>query len=169
MPITESSLPGVGKKFQIDLEDGQILVIVIHNTGRRDVFVKPDENADSEKLFELSDQLARTIGTILEGAYFQPIKSEDKETTLGDGTSIEWFDVPDGSPVEGTSLADILADKEIGVAIVAVQRGDEVIPASKADKRLQSGDTVIVVGETDALERFESLLGSNGDSASGSS
>lgn len=158
MPITETDLPGIGKKFQIDLEDGTVLVIVVHNTGRRDVFLKADEDADSEKLFALSDQLARTVGTILEGAYFQPIKTEDRETTLGDGTSIEWFDVPDGSPLDGQSLADALADERIEVAIVAVQRGEKVIPASKADKRLRDGDTVIAVGGTDALDRFESLL-----------
>lgn len=165
MPITETDLPGIGKKFQIDLEDGSVLVVVVHNTGRRDVFLKADEDADSERLFELSDQLARTVGTILEGAYFQPIKTEDKETTLGDGTSIEWFDVPEGSPLDGRSLGDVLADEEIGVAIVAVQRGDDVIPASKADKRLREGDTVIAVGGTDALDRFESLLETNGGSS----
>jgi TrkA domain protein len=158
MPITESDLPGVGKKFEIDLDDGRILVIVIHNTGQRDVFVKPDEDADSEKLVELSDQLARTVGTILEGAYFQPVKTEDKETTLGDGTSIEWFDVPTGSPLTGESIADLLQDDRIDVAVVAVQRGDDVIPASTATKRIEDGDTIVAVGETTALDRFESML-----------
>ncbi|MFU8868378.1 cation:proton antiporter regulatory subunit [Natronococcus sp.] len=158
MPITESDLPGVGKKFEIDLDDGRILVIVIHNTGQRDVFVKPDEDADSEKLVELSDQLARTVGTILEGAYFQPVKTEDKETVLGDGTSIEWFDVPTGSLLSGESIADLLEDDRIDVAVVAVQRGDDVIPASTATKRIEDGDTIVAVGETTALDRFESML-----------
>ncbi|TYL35984.1 potassium transporter TrkA [Natronococcus pandeyae] len=165
MPITESDLPGVGKKFQIDLDDGQTLVVVIHNTGQRDVFLKPDEDADSEKLFELSDQLARTVGTILEGAYFQPIKTEDKETTLGDGTSIEWFDVPAGSPLAGESIADILADERIDVAVVAVQRGDDVIPASTAEKRIEGSDTIVAVGETTALDQFESMLEATDGSA----
>ncbi|MXV62232.1 potassium transporter TrkA [Natronorubrum sp. JWXQ-INN-674] len=164
MPITETDLPGVGKKFEIDLDGGQILVVVTHNTGRRDVFLKPAEGADSEKLFELSDELARIVGTILEGAYFQPVKTDDRETTLGDGTSIEWFDVPDGSAFAGESLADILADESIEAAIVAVQRGDEVIPASNAERRLRSGDTIIVVGETDSLDRFESRLVDTGGS-----
>lgn len=158
MPITESDLPGVGKKFEIDLDDGRTLVVVVHNTGQRDVFLKPDADADSEKLFELSDQLARTVGTILEGAYFQPIKTDDKETTLGDGTSIEWFDVPAGSPLAGESIADLLADDRIDVAVVAVQRGDDVIPASTAQELLESGDTVVAVGDTAALEQFESML-----------
>ncbi|ELY42110.1 cation:proton antiporter regulatory subunit [Natronorubrum sulfidifaciens] len=165
MPITETDLPGVGKKFEIDLEDGKTLVIVTHNTGRRDVFLKADDDADSERLFELSDQLARTVGTILEGAYFQPIKTEDKATTLGDGTNIEWFDVPADSPLEGRSLAEVLADGRIHVAIVAVQRGEDVIPASEPEKRLDEGDTIIAVGTNEDLEQFKTLL--SGDDGSG--
>lgn len=158
MPVTESDLPGVGKKFQIDLESGKKLVVVIHNTGRRDVFLKPDDDSDSERLFELSDQLARTVGTILEGAYFQPIKTEDRATELGDGTVIEWFDVNTGSELEGESMAAILESERIDVAIVAVQRGDEVIPASRPEKDLRAGDTVVAVGSVDDLEAFSTLL-----------
>jgi len=66
MPITESDLPGVGKKFEIDLDDGE-MVVVIHNTGKREVFRRPTPDADSEKVFEFSDDLARTIGSIIEG------------------------------------------------------------------------------------------------------
>jgi len=67
MPITESDLPGVGKKFEINLDDGE-MVVVIHNTGKREVFRRPNPDADSEKVFEFSDDLARTIGSIIGGA-----------------------------------------------------------------------------------------------------
>lgn len=159
MPITESDLPGVGKKFEVDLEaDGETLVIVVHNTGKRDVYVKPDEDADSEQVFELSDQLARKVGSILEGAYFQPIQTEERATTLGDGTIIEWFDVEGGAALEGETIGEILEDERINAAIVAVQRGDEAIPATSPDKQLQQGDTVVAVGTTDDLETFEGLI-----------
>jgi TrkA domain protein len=84
--IQESDLPGVGKKHVIDLRGEGELVVVTHNTGKREVFRRSDPDADSEKLFELSDQLARTVGTILEGAYFQPVEAEKRETTLPGGS-----------------------------------------------------------------------------------
>ena len=37
MTVYESDLPGVGKKFEVDLDDEATLVIVIHNTGKREV------------------------------------------------------------------------------------------------------------------------------------
>lgn len=158
MPVTESDLPGVGKKFEIDLEKGKTLVIVIHNTGRRDVFLKEGDEADSTKLFELSDQLARVVGTILEGAYFQPIRTEDRATELGGGTVIEWYDIERDAELEGESIGAVLENERIEVAIVAVQRGDEVIPASRPQKKLRAGDTVVAVGTSDDLEAFRTLI-----------
>ncbi|MDZ5813165.1 potassium transporter TrkA, partial [Halorubrum sp. AD140] len=38
MTITESDLPGVGKKFEIELGGGEAMIVVIHNTGKREVF-----------------------------------------------------------------------------------------------------------------------------------
>ncbi len=164
MPITESDLPGVGKKFEVDLEaDGETLVIVVHNTGKREVYVKPDEGADSEQVFELSDQLARKVGSILEGAYFQPIQTEERATTLGNGTIIEWFDVEGGATLEGETIGDILENERINAAIVAVQRGEEAIPASSPDKQLRADDTVVAVGTNDDLEAFKRLLVADGE------
>ncbi|MFP8952237.1 cation:proton antiporter regulatory subunit [Natrialbaceae archaeon A-arb3/5] len=158
MPITESDLPGVGKKFEIDLDTDECLVVVVHNTGRRDVFLKEERSSDSEKLFELSNDLAQAVGGIIEGSHFQPVESGSTETTLGDGTLIEWFDVESGAPLEGESIADILEDERISAAVVAVQRGPDVIPASNPEKNLQAGDTVVAVGSNEDLSDFETLL-----------
>lgn len=158
MPISEGDLPGVGKKHEIDLDDGQILVIVTHNTGRRDVFLKPEAGADSHRLFNLSDRLARTVGTILEGAHFQPIEDTDRSTMLGESTILEWFEIEEGSHLDGRTLAEILSDDRIDVAVVAVERGEKVLSASNAENVVQAGDTVIAAGAREDLEEFATLL-----------
>ena len=66
MSITESDLPGVGKKFEIELADGE-MVVVIHNTGKREVFRRPDPDADSEQWYELHPG-SGLIGETLESA-----------------------------------------------------------------------------------------------------
>ena len=158
MSISETDLPGVGKKHEIELKDGQTLVIVTHNTGRRDLYLRPEGGSDGEKLFYLPDRLARTVGTILEGAHFQPIEDTDRSTMLGESTMLEWFDVEDGSDLDGRTLADILSDEAIDVAVVAVERGDEVLLASDAGSAVRGGDTVIAAGTREHLEAFETLL-----------
>ena len=158
MTITESDLPGVGKKFEIDLNgDGQ-MVVVIHNTGKREVFRRPDPDADSEKVFEFSDDLARTIGSIIEGAYFQPVEPDTRETTLPGGILLEWYELPPGSPLVGETLESADIGNRTGLAVVAIQRGDEVVDSPDAGTVLREGDTVIGVGTREDCEAFEAIL-----------
>lgn len=162
MDIYENDLPGVGKKHEIGLGDGSRLVIVTHNTGKREIFLRPDESADSEKLFELSDRLARTVGTVLEGAYFQPIESESVETALGEDTLLEWFAVDDDSPLAGETLESAHVGRRTGVSIIAIQREDETIGGPGPDEEIRAGDTLVVIGDRNDCETFEELLSGGG-------
>ncbi|WP_254531415.1 cation:proton antiporter regulatory subunit [Natrinema gelatinilyticum] len=159
MTIYESDLPGVGKKFEVELEDGKRLVIVTHNTGKREVFLKPNADADGDKLFDLSDRLARTVGTILEGAYFQPVQTEQVETMLGDETYLEWYGVTDESDFAGQRLAEANIRERTGVSIVAIQRDDELISPPTPETVIEVGDTLVVIGDREDCAEFEELLG----------
>jgi TrkA domain protein len=158
MTVYENDLPGVGKKHEIDLGDGARLVVVTHNDGHREVYRRETEDSDSEKLFELSDHLARQVGTILEGAYFQPVESRDVGTLLGDDTRMSWVTVDEGSPLVGRTLAGSDVRAETGVSIVVIERGDDVIPSPGGDTTVRSGDTLVIVGEPADCTAFESRV-----------
>jgi TrkA domain protein len=156
--VYESDLPGVGKKHEIELGDGSRLVVVTHNTGKREVFRRVDEDADSEKLFELPDRLARQVGTILEGAYFQPVRSQSIETLLGGDTLIEWVEIPEGSDLDGKTLGEADLRQETGANVVLVQRGETTITNPGGDTELRAGDTLLAVGPREACRTFQSLV-----------
>lgn len=158
MSVYESDLPGVGKKFEVELGDDQRLVIVTHNTGKREVFIKKQEGGDSEKLFELPDRLARTVGTILEGAYFQPIQTERVQTMLAEGTFLEWYNVDEGSEIAGKTLADAQVRERTGVSIVAVQRDDDLVPSPSPNTVIKPGDTLVAIGSEEDIRQFEPLI-----------
>jgi TrkA domain protein len=157
MTIEESDLPGVGKKHVVDVGDGD-LIIVTHNTGKREVFRRPDPSADSEKLFELSDDLARTVGTILEGAYFQPVEAEKQKTTLPGGLLLEWYEIPPGSPLAGDTIEGAHIGGETGVTVVAIERGGDTVESPGPATTLQEGDHLVVIGTDEQCAAFESLL-----------
>lgn len=157
MSIYEAELPGVGKKFELDLPDGGRLAVVIHHNGRREVFRKEDPDADGEKLFELSDEMARKLGSILEGAYFQPVASPTIDTLLSEGTVLDWTDVEEGSSLVGRSLADAEVRPRTGVSILAVRRGDETVPNPGPEFELELGDTLIALGSGDEIDALETL------------
>ncbi|WP_372912964.1 cation:proton antiporter regulatory subunit [Salinigranum sp.] len=158
MTVYESDLPGVGKKHEIELGDGSRLVVVTHNTGKREVFRRVDEDADSEKLFELPDRLARQVGTILEGAYFQPVRSQSIETLLGGDTLIEWVEIPEESDLDGKTLGEADLRQETGANVVLVQRGETTITNPGGDTELRAGDTLLAVGPREACRTFQSLV-----------
>jgi TrkA domain protein len=157
MTIEESTLPGVGKKFEIDL-DGDDMVIVIHNTGKREVFRRPDPDTDAEKVFEFSDQMARKVGSIVEGAYFQPTDTDRAETTLPGGLMLEWYEIAPGSGLIGETAKGEDLGNRTGVTIIAIQREDETVTTPVGDVEFAEGDTLIVVGTNDNIEAFEEVL-----------
>jgi TrkA domain protein len=126
MTVYETDVPGVGRKFEYELGGEDRLVVLIHHDGKREVFRRPSDDADGTKLFELSDKQAREFGTILEGAYFQPLDLESVEVPLGEAI-IEWNDLPDDSPVAGESIRDADLRRRSGVSVLAVQRGEETV------------------------------------------
>jgi TrkA domain protein len=158
MDIIESDLPGVGKKHEIEIGGGQRLVIVTHNTGKRQLFLKAGPDADSEELFELSDKLARTVGTVLEGAYFQPVASEKVETMLTEGTLLEWYGIENDSPLVGETLRSADVAQRTGVTVVAIQREGEVLSDTLGEAEIRAGDTLVVVGDRESCDQFENLL-----------
>jgi TrkA domain protein len=156
MTVYESDLPGVGKKFEIEIDDDERLVVVIHNTGKREVFLRVGEE-DSEKLFDLSDRLARQVGSILEGAYFQPVASDTEETMLGDDSLLEWVKVAGGSDIVGKTLKELDFRNATGASVVSIQRADETESNPGPETTIRSGDTLIILGSRDACRRAEDL------------
>lgn len=158
MTVYESDLPGVGKKHEIDLGGGARLVVVTHNTGKREVFRRSTPDGDSEKLFELSDDLARQVGTILEGAYFQPVRSSTIETVLGANTVLEWVEVHEGSELTGKTLAEADIRQRFAASVIAIERDDEVLSNPAGETEIRSGDILIVIGSRDSCRSFESFV-----------
>lgn len=151
MAVYETNLPGVGKKFEFELESDARIVIVIHNTGRREIFHKEDKEADARKLFELTDEEARQFGTILEGAYFQPVGAQSVETLLDEDTLLEWVEIEQGAELAGETLVGSELRQETGVSVLAVRRGGETFASPDPEFEFQIGDTLVALGPSEGI------------------
>jgi len=154
MDVTETDLPGVGKRFELPVDDGKTAVVLIHNTGRRELFVRPDPDADAEEVFDLDDESARVLGSILEGAHFQPKATDVTATTIGDNVMLEWYTLDDDAPLVGKSLAEAEVRKRTGATVAAIERDGEVVQSPDADFEFRAGDQLIVVGSRENHESF---------------
>lgn len=165
MTVYETEVPGVGHKFELELDDddNERLVVLIHHDGKREVYLRPEENADSEKLFSLTGQLARQLGSILEGAHFQPVEMDEVRVPVGEAI-IEWSDVEPGSRLAGQTLAAADVRDQTGVSVIAIQRGEETISNPQPTETVAEGDILVTLGTRDEQRAFEAFV-ENGDDA----
>lgn len=160
MTVYEADVPGVGKKFELETRSGERLIILIHHDGKREVYRRPEEGADSERLFGLSDSDARTFGSIMEGAHFQPVDLDEVAVPIGEAI-IEWIDIEQQSPIVGKTLAEADLRSRTGASVIAIQRGEETLPNPEPSQKIRSEDILVSLGTREEQSKLEELITEN--------
>ena len=74
------------------------------------------------------------------------------------GNRFRKFTVANESELAGATIGGAAVRDAYGVAILAIRRGTERIIVPRGDTKLTVGDSLIVVGKTDRLNRFEEVV-----------
>ncbi len=148
--IREQELPGIGRRYSVDAEGDEISV-VIHHSGRRDVYLSDRTGHHPPRVATLTDDQARRLGAVLAGAYFQPTLTRRIEAVVG-GLLIDWVTIAPGWAGAGHSIAELEIRRRTRMTIVAILRGDEAIVVPEPSEVLLAGDRVVVVGRPEDLD-----------------
>lgn len=151
--VREQHLPGIGQRYDIPCEGGDELTIVIHHSGRRDLYLLPRGAEEPEAAATLSDRQARAVGAILSGAYFKPAVVEEIEAVIG-GLLIDWVTLAPGSPGVGRSIAELEIRRRTRMTVAAILRGGVPLVAPEPSEVLQAGDRLVVIGRREDLAGF---------------
>ncbi len=151
--VNEQELPGIGRRFGMECAEGGSAVVVIHHSGRRDLYVVTPGEEEPDCAVALTDAQARTLGSILSGAYFKPAVVEEMEAVIG-ALLIDWVTLKEDSPAVGRSIAELEVRPRTNMTVAAIQRGDESIIAPGPDERFEAGDRLVVVGRREDLSGF---------------
>ncbi|MGH3109010.1 MAG: cation:proton antiporter [Rubrobacter sp.] len=163
----------------------------LEDLGRLGVFeaVQPELEAG----LELARQALARFGVSAEEAHnfadgvrrelYAPISGKEQAQEGGDGAfarlrqasqaiEVEWVRLPEiqvpgrnetESGILGHTIGDLGVRSETGASILAVVRGDEVIPNPGADLALEAGDAVGVLGTPEQRAAFRAIAGGNAD------
>lgn len=82
----------------------------------------------------------------------------DQLMTVVRGVEIAWQPVVAHSPVVGQSLTEANIRAKVGASVIALIRGDHVIPNPKSDTRFLEGDLVGLIGSVQELAAAAQLL-----------
>lgn len=157
--ISEATLPGVGRKFQIETTSGDRLVIVIHDDGTRELYHFTRKNMERPaSVLRLSDGEARQIAGIVGGLTYVPRNLPMAEVVLED-LVLEWFKLGPGFACIGKTIRDIQARTRTGASIVSIVEADQTKRTNpEADTVLNEGATLIVAGDRLTINALKRLL-----------
>lgn len=157
LEIRERELPGVGVRYELDLSHDESLATIIHNSGRRGLYYRGEDDEDYKKVVDLSDSQARALGLLLVGAYYQPVPAQVGDVTPTDERT-KWYQVAPDAPGVGKTLGEIDIEARTGAAVLAIVREGERTAHPPGDFTLQVDDHVVVIGDQNAHETLGELL-----------
>ncbi len=157
--ISETYLPGVGRKFQIETVRGNRLVIVIHDDGDRELYYFDRKNLERpESVITLTDGEARQIAGIVGGLTYVPKALPTAEVVLDD-LVLDWFTIEPGAAAIGKTIRDLQARTVTGASIVSLVEPNHVKRTNpEADTVLNEGATLILAGDRQTIASMKKLL-----------
>ena len=157
MDVVETLLPGVGRRYEFTLDDGQRLCIV---STRDDHFIVSTFDRDDpdvgRTLFELDEDEAVTMAEIL-GAPRIAVKVADLSQEIP-GLTSEPIEITPGSRFDGQTLGDTQMRTRTGSSVVALVRDDRVIASPSPAQDVVQGDVLVVIGTTEGITKARAIL-----------
>ncbi len=155
--VQTTVLPGIGLRYDLELQDGRRVGVMAYPSGRREVALYSAEDPDAcEALIPLVGSEANAIAEIL-GAPRIVEHLADMHRSVA-GLTTRQIVMPPESPYANTTLGETHARTVTGCSVVAVVRGTTVHASPEPTFQFEPGDVVVAVGTGTAADRLELLL-----------
>jgi len=142
--IREQTLPGIGHRYEFDVDAGRKLTVVVQHEGRREVGLVSRLAEEPDVVVSLSQEQAVALAAILSGARFS-IDSTGDDQIDADEVVVETVTLGPGSPVLGRPAKDVRLSGDAEAAVLAVIRDDTPeLVEDEAARPCQPGDRVVI-------------------------
>lgn len=159
MNIIEKHLPGIGMKYRIHTINGDKLVIILYENGRRELYhFDPHDQDTSISMVALNTDEAQAVAKIVGGHTYQPKPIDSIDITL-DGLVIEWYKIHSTAKCIGKTIGELDIRKHTGATILAViESGTQRHINPGADYVLKPNSTLVVAGDHNQIQALKELI-----------
>jgi len=157
MEIFETSLPGIGVRYEFDTARGRRLGVLVHRDGRREllIYCKGDEDSCSETI-DLDTAESAALVELFGGTKITERLSDLRHDVQG--LAIEWVEVLPASPLANRTIGDGKIRTQTNASVVAVLRGEQSIPGPGPDFQFGVGDIALVTGSHEGVAAAARLI-----------
>lgn len=155
--VEQTRLPGVGIRHDFETRRGHRIGVIAHRGGHRELIVYDSQDPDAvASTVRLEDDDAHTLAELLGASRVTEAVDEIRQNI--EGLAIDWVELGESWWAAGRTIADTQLRRRTGVSIVAIIRGEETVPAPEPSAGLLGGDTAVVVGTPEGIQRAITLL-----------
>jgi TrkA domain protein len=155
--IFETSLPGIGVKYEFDTENGRRVGVMVHRDSQRDVIFYCEDDVDScNDSVRLTLTESAALVELLGGTKITERLSDLREEVQG--LSIEWVSLDASSPLSNKTIGDGKIRTLSGASVVAILRAGESYPGPGPDFMLQQDDMLLVIGSQDGVAKARQII-----------
>lgn len=148
--VSETELPGLGIRYDMETHEGRRLGVLVHRGGRREVFVYRSDDPDAcAATIRLEEHEAHTVSELLGGSRITEHLSALHQSV--EGLAIDWILVEEGAPWAGMTLRDSAVHTRSGVSVVALLREGTTTVAPGPSDLVRPGDTIVAVGSDEGM------------------
>lgn len=155
--VEKIELPGIGVRHDMVTKQGRHVGVITYRDGRRELaFYDPLDPDTVLNAVDLNDEESDALSDLLGHTTLLSQISDLGSSTLGLFT--EHLILPIDSRYLNRPLGETAARTRTGVSIVAIVRGEKVIPSPTPAEVLLNDDVLVAVGTRAGLDKLEAIL-----------
>ncbi|MDY0393163.1 cation:proton antiporter regulatory subunit [Virgibacillus halophilus] len=155
--ISVSQLPGIGQKISMHTSEDDMLVIIVHHTGKREMYFFDDADSDeADFALDLTPDETRELAAQLLGATYQPA-DVDKLRMFKKQIIIDYIKLKEGSSLVDKTIEESDIRNKTGATIIGIVQGEDIIAIPEPDTVLQAGDILMSIGKDEQISTLTDI------------
>ncbi|MEQ6378602.1 TrkA C-terminal domain-containing protein [Bacillaceae bacterium S4-13-58] len=157
MNVSVSQLPGIGQKISFTTAEDSKLVLIVHHTGKRELYFFEDEDMDEADFsMDLTADETRELGAQLLGATYQPVDA-DKLKIFKNQIVVDWVEMKPESQIANKTIEESEVRNLTGATVMGIVKGDDVVAAPDPSTVLEPGQVLMILGKQEQVSKLATL------------